>query len=129
MRILLVDDDAMVRRAMERVLRARGHEVIWSATGEGALRLMRTEPVDVMILDMNLGPGAMSGWDVAREQRLDPAIRGVPIIVLSGMSPADVRAGAHATEDALAGSILILGKPCDVALLDRALSVLEESLR
>jgi CheY-like chemotaxis protein len=128
MRILLVDDDALVRRELERVLRQRGHDVCWSATGEGALLLLRSEQPDVMILDMKLGPGGMSGWDVAREQRLDPTTRAIPIIVLSGMAPADVRAGAHAVEDALAGSILILGKPCDVDLLDRALAVLAESL-
>lgn len=129
MHILIVDDDDNVRRALARLLGSHGHTICWSATGAGGLSLMRSEVVDVIILDMNLGPGEMSGWDVAREKLLDPTIRGIPVIVLSGLTTEQIRHGARASSDALSGTTLLLSKPCDSETLLKALSLIDESRR
>lgn len=88
---------------------------------------MRTEPVDVLILDMMLGPGEMSGWDVAREKLLDPAIRAIPVIILSGLSTTAIHEGARASTDALSGTTLLLSKPCEAETLFKALDLIEET--
>jgi two-component system KDP operon response regulator KdpE len=78
-RVLVVDDDASLRRTLELNLRARGYVAELAGTGEVALRLTASQHPDVVILDLGL-PG-MDGLDVIA------GIRGwssVPIVVLSG---------------------------------------------
>jgi two-component system, OmpR family, KDP operon response regulator KdpE len=77
-RILCVDDEPTILRALAANLRARGYEVDMAETGEVALRLATTHHHDAVILDLGL-PG-MTGFDVIA------GLRGwvhVPIIVLS----------------------------------------------
>jgi two-component system KDP operon response regulator KdpE len=77
-RVLVVDDERGLRRALEINLRARGYVVDEAATGEEALALAARHHPDVVILDLGL-PG-ISGCDVIE------GLRGwthVPIIVLS----------------------------------------------
>jgi two-component system KDP operon response regulator KdpE len=78
-RVLVVDDDASLRKTLELNLRARGYRTELAGTGEDALRLTASSHPDVVILDLGL-PG-MDGLDVIT------GIRGwssVPIVVLSG---------------------------------------------
>jgi two-component system KDP operon response regulator KdpE len=55
-RILVVDDDPQIRRAMRATLAARGYEVADARTGEEALEELRSGAYDLVLLDMNL-PG------------------------------------------------------------------------
>ena len=55
-RILVVDDDPQIRRAMKATLTSRGYEVSDSRTGEEALDKLRSETYDLVLLDMNM-PG------------------------------------------------------------------------
>jgi two-component system KDP operon response regulator KdpE len=55
-RILVVDDDPQIRRAMKATLTSRGYEVSDSRTGEEALDKVRAETYDLVLLDMNM-PG------------------------------------------------------------------------
>jgi two-component system KDP operon response regulator KdpE len=78
-RVLVVDDDASLRRTLALNLRARGYTADLAGTGEAALRMAASHHPDVVILDLGL-PG-MDGLDVIA------GIRGwssVPIVVLSG---------------------------------------------
>ncbi len=77
-RVLVVDDEAPILRALTANLRARGYQSDAAATGEDALRLAATHHPDAVVLDLGL-PG-MSGLEVIR------GLRGwttVPIIILS----------------------------------------------
>ncbi|MEO5841891.1 MAG: response regulator transcription factor [Acidimicrobiales bacterium] len=77
-RVLVVDDEPQIRRALLLNLKARGYEVIEAATGEAAVQATASEHPDLVLLDLGL-PG-MSGLDVIA------ALRGwtqVPIIVLT----------------------------------------------
>ena len=126
MHILLIDDDAGVRGAMIRILEGSGHTVCRAASGEAGLRLMRSEKVDLIILDMLLGAG-MTGWDVAREKLLDGSIRSIPVIVVSGLPAHEVREGAQVVSNALAGAMLIMTKPINVKELEHAIELLDKS--
>jgi two-component system KDP operon response regulator KdpE len=55
-RILVVDDDPQIRRAMKATLTSRGYEVSDSRTGEEALVKVRSETFDLVLLDVNM-PG------------------------------------------------------------------------
>ena len=77
-RVLVVDDEAPIRRAMSANLRARGYDVDVAETGEQALQLAARNHPDVVLLDLGL-PG-MDGLAVI------DGLRGwtqVPIVVLS----------------------------------------------
>jgi two-component system KDP operon response regulator KdpE len=77
--VLVVDDDASLRRTLALNLRARGYTADLAGTGEVALQMAASHHPDVVILDLGL-PG-MDGLDVIS------GIRGwskVPIVVLSG---------------------------------------------
>lgn len=76
--ILVVDDEAAVRRIVRSVLEEAGYRVVDAATGEEALRLAGLTSPDLIILDIGL-PG-MSGLDVCRSLR---AHSPVPILILS----------------------------------------------
>ena len=77
-RILVVDDEAPIRRALATNLRARDYEVDLAATGEQALDLAARHQPDVVILDLGL-PG-IGGLDVVRGLR---GWSSVPIVILS----------------------------------------------
>lgn len=77
-RILVVDDEVEIVRALQRSLTAHGFEVFAAYSGEEALEAVAHYRPDVVVLDLGL-PG-MSGLDVCREVR---AQSNLPIIVLS----------------------------------------------
>jgi CheY-like chemotaxis protein len=66
-RILVVDDDAALRRITERMLTDAGHEVTTATDGLEALRLLKESPFDLMITDLIM-PG-MEGLQLLREVR------------------------------------------------------------
>ncbi len=77
-KILIVDDEPQILRALRAGLTAQGYEVIGASDGEEALDKASAELPDAVILDLNLP--RKSGLDVCRELR---AWSAVPIIVLS----------------------------------------------
>jgi len=77
-RVLVVDDEEQIRRAVGRALTARGYVVEMAADGETALSVVRTFDPDLVVLDLNL-PG-IDGLLVARHLRTWSS---VPILVLS----------------------------------------------
>ena len=76
--VLLVEDDAPLRRAMSVTLRARGIDVIGAADGKTALELFAAEHVDLVLLDLGLPD--MDGHQVVRRIR---SASDIPVIVVS----------------------------------------------
>ena len=83
-RILLVEDDRFLRRACEASLRQRGFTVATAADGEEALRLVKDERPDLILLDMLMPK--LSGIDVLRALRGDATTRDIRVLVLSNSS-------------------------------------------
>ena len=77
-RVLVVDDEGPIQRALEINLVARGYGVLLASTGEDALRLAASDHPDVVLLDLGL-PG-LDGIDVIHGLR---GWTNVPIIVVS----------------------------------------------
>jgi two-component system KDP operon response regulator KdpE len=76
--ILVVDDEAQIRRVMRSTLSAQGYVIAEAKTGEEALELMRKERPDLILLDVNM-PG-MGGLEACREIR---RTSDAPIIMLT----------------------------------------------
>jgi len=80
-RILLVDDEASIQRAVAPLLRSRGYEVETVGSGSDALRVASERPPDLVVLDLGLPD--LDGVEVCRRIRKGST---VPIIVLSARS-------------------------------------------
>ena len=77
-RVLVVDDDNQMLRAVRNALSARGYDVVTAATGESALSLAAEEELDLVLLDLGL-PG-IEGHKVIERLR---AWTELPVIVIS----------------------------------------------
>ena len=79
--ILIVEDHATMREAMRLILELEGFEIREAPDGARALEMAKTQPPDLMFLDLNI-PGA-SGADVLAELKNDPATKNVRVIVVT----------------------------------------------
>jgi CheY-like chemotaxis protein len=111
--ILVVDDDPVIREILHRVLSKEGFGVITAARGEDGLRLARQVQPQAITLDVMM-PG-MDGWAVLSTLKADPALAGIPVILLSIVD--DMRLG-HAL-----GASDYLVKPVD---RDRLIAALKK---
>ncbi|MFW5416904.1 response regulator transcription factor [Nocardiopsis sp. CNT-189] len=94
-RLLLIEDDPMVRRGLELALSRHGHAVRTADTGEEGLRLYRDRAPDLVVLDVML-PG-VSGFEVCRRIRAEGE---TPVIVLTALGDDfDVVGGLEAGAD------------------------------
>jgi DNA-binding response OmpR family regulator len=81
--VLIAEDDASVRLAMEVALQYEGFNVVTAEDGEKALDIARREKPDVILLD-HLMP-RMDGKEVLEALRKSDATSGIPVLVLTGM--------------------------------------------
>lgn len=88
-RVLVVDDDAQILRAVRTGLQARGYEVTTASNGETALDRLATESADLVVLDLSL-PG-IDGHEVIRRIR---TFSDVPVLILSVRESQDDKVAA-----------------------------------
>ncbi|MFC1409019.1 response regulator transcription factor [Streptacidiphilus sp. N1-12] len=94
--VLVVDDDAAIRRSLERGLRLSGFAVTLAEGGLAALTALEQAPPDVLVLDVSMPD--LSGTEVCR--RLRAAGDGTPVLMLSALDQLDDRiAGLQAGAD------------------------------
>jgi len=114
-RILLVEDSADTREALERIFVRRACEVTTAASGEEALEMVKRAPPEIIISDLGL-PG-MSGFEFMKELRKHEEWKDVVAVALSGLGrEKDIRGATEAGFDAH------LLKPVDMAVLDQTLA-------
>ena len=97
--VLYVEDNEFNRKIVRQLLTRTTYRLREAADGEAALGMVRQERPDLILMDVQLPK--MSGLDVTRALRGDPATAGVPIIVvtsfaLSGDEQRAMAAGASA---------------------------------
>jgi len=111
-RVLVADDERSICEAFGLLLEAEGHTPLIASTGEGALRLVRTERPDLVFVDVRM-PG-MDGLAVLKEiRRLNPAL---PVVVMTAYGTLDTAAEALRNE-----AFDYLGKPLDLAQIRQVL--------
>src|SRR6478735_2628418 len=108
MRLLLVEDEARLARALQRVLTADGFTVEWTGDGATGLELARHGDFDAVLLDVMLP--RLSGYDVVRTLRAEQ--NWVPVLMVSAKD------GAHDQADGLdCGADDYLTKPFSYVVL------------
>lgn len=81
-KILIVEDSKFFLKAIASVFEKEGFQVLTAGTGEEGLRMAQADAPDLILLDMMLP--RLDGMMVLRMLRGFPALRQVPVIVLSG---------------------------------------------
>jgi DNA-binding response OmpR family regulator len=95
MRILIIEDSDSIRRMIEALVSARGHNVRAVPSGAKGLEEAFESPPDVILLDLNL-PGSFDGFQVCEKVRENPLTRSVPILIISATSDDDAKQRALA---------------------------------
>jgi DNA-binding NtrC family response regulator len=90
--IVCVDDQPEVRRLLADVFRARGRDVEAFDDGEAAIRWLEREAAEMVVLDLDLGPGRRTGIEICKDLRA--AHPDLPIIILTGHGTIDDAVGA-----------------------------------
>jgi CheY-like chemotaxis protein len=119
-RILVVDDNADSAESMVILLRILGHEVRLAHDGQSALEESRAFRPEVMFLD--LGLPEIDGYEVARRLRLEPEMKDITLVAMTGYGQEEDR---QRTEEA--GFQLHLVKPVDFNKVEELLSSLPEN--
>lgn len=83
-KVVVADDDRMLRKAAETTLRRQGHAVSTASDGEEALQLIRSEQPDVIVLDLIMPK--LQGFDVLQILKQDTLTSAIPVIVLSSLA-------------------------------------------
>jgi DNA-binding response OmpR family regulator len=80
-KILVVDDDAFIRKPLELILRAEGFDPSTAVDGDDCLTRLADDKPDLIILDIMM-PGR-DGFDLCRTLKRNPDLADIPIILLS----------------------------------------------
>lgn len=93
--ILVIDDSLTTRMLEQSILESAGYTVELATSGEEALQKARARRFGLFLVDVEM-PG-MDGFAVLEEMKLDPALRGIPaVLVTSRAAPEDRRRGQEA---------------------------------
>lgn len=118
MKILLVEDSATIRYAMCMYIEAAGHETIVAESGEEALQILDTTPVDMVIMDVEM-PG-LDGFETTRLIREWLGDHWIPIIFVTGKSEAK-----SLEEGIAAGGDDYIIKPINQTILNAKIRAME----
>jgi FixJ family two-component response regulator len=114
--VCIIDDDTSVRKALQRLIRAAGHQV--EAFSSAAAYLEAAPPMAPACLVLDVRMPGMSGLEL--QQRLEGTPSQFPIVFITGHGDEDVRSQAMAS-----GAVEVLDKPLDekvlLAAIERAL--------
>ena len=85
-RVLVVDDDPVTTRVVQGMLGDR-YDVVTAPTASEALQIVRRNGIDLVLLDLLMS--GMDGLSVLREVKSNESTKGVPVVLLSGMTEQD----------------------------------------
>ena len=108
--LLVVDDNELNRDMLKRRLERLGYKVSCAENGIEALRLLRTEAFDLLLLDIIMPE--MDGFEVLEQLETEPLLRDIPVIVLSASDQLD-----HVVRCIQKGAQDYLSKPFNPVLL------------
>lgn len=99
-KILIVDDSSVMRRMVKRTIEMGQIEtdrILEAGDGNAALVILRSEPVDIALLDVNMP--IMSGLELLETMRADETLKAIPVIIIS-TEGSDTRRARFAELDA-----------------------------
>jgi CheY-like chemotaxis protein len=126
-KILVVDDNLVILRAMSTKLAANGYDVCTAEDGGTAVKTVRQQKPDLILLDISFPPDVANGGGVAWDgflimgwlRRMEEA-KQIPVIIITGGDPLKYKDRALA-----AGAVSFFHKPVDS---EELLSVIRQAL-
>ena len=85
--ILVVDDNLLLRDLVVVNVEMEGYQVITAENGLEALNMLRSQTVDLMLLDIMMP--VMNGYEVLQQMQSDPELSRTPVIVMSALTDMD----------------------------------------
>ena len=86
-RLLVIDDNKVIRLLLARGLEQQGHSVATAENGRRGLEMLRAEPFDLVLLDIQMPE--MDGYQVLECVTSDRALRDIPVIITSSLDEMD----------------------------------------
>jgi len=83
-KILIVDDEEEARSVLREILKREGYEVFQAANGEEAIRIVKDNRPDVILLDIRMP--VMDGFEVCKRLKEKEETKAIPIITITGYS-------------------------------------------
>jgi DNA-binding response OmpR family regulator len=88
-RVLITEDEPNIVESLTFILQRAGYEVSAVFDGEAAVRRLRSDPPDIMILDIMLPK--MNGFEVLKLIKTDPVLKSLPVVILTAKGQAHDR--------------------------------------
>ena len=112
--VLIIEDEEDAADMFAEMMRVSGYRVLKTSSSAPALTMLTAEKPDVVILDIMMPE--ISGLEILRQMRRDPALVSIPVVVVSAKSmPADIKIGMEA------GASMYLTKPVGFTELKEAI--------
>jgi CheY-like chemotaxis protein len=108
--VMIVEDDADTLDALNALLTQFGFDTLLAQNGREALEKLRAAARLPCVIILDLLMPEMDGWQFRTEQQADPALRAIPVVIVT----ADVRGGSRAKA---AGAVAFIPKPVDIEKL------------
>jgi DNA-binding response OmpR family regulator len=103
-RILVVDDDENILSLERTILEQKGFDVTTAGGGEEALRVLRKDAFDLVLLDVMMPD--KDGFEVCRQIKLEPRTKNLPVIFLTA------KGGGEALAEGFdSGAVMYINKP------------------
>lgn len=80
-RILITEDEPNIVESLTFILNRAGYDVSSVADGEAAMRRLRSDPPDIMVLDLMLPK--LNGFEVLKLVKSDPLLKSLPVVILT----------------------------------------------
>jgi CheY-like chemotaxis protein len=118
LRVLIVEDEALLAMQLDALLMDAGHEVVgWAMTADEAMEIFHHAQPDLAFVDLHLGDGP-TGIDVARQIQA----AGTSVVVF-------VTANSKMLPEDFAGAVGVIAKPYSMHGIEAALTYLHEGIR
>lgn len=119
-KVLCIDDDRLLLGLVKDAIEAHGFEAMTASDGPSGLALAKVHRPDLILVDVMMPK--MSGFEVCQQLRADPKLKGTPIIIITAMADAELKA-----KGLEAGANLAIPKPFNptqiIALIKKALEL------
>ena len=129
-KVVLVVDDSHIERIMMKKLFSNNYEVLLARDGIEALEVMRSNPVNLVLLDITMP--RLDGYGVLREMQKDKILSAVPVIVVTGTEDEFIQDKAldHGAQDIISKPFspnLVLKRVANQLSLQNAIQAVSEN--